>query len=71
MEKIKAGARLTPTDKNYKVYLDDTMEKFYFQHLDGPQKEEFIRMVNAKEILFNKEGSSFYVSPYFITYKPA
>jgi len=60
---IAAGVEITPTDKSYKVYLGGS-SKFYFQHLNGPQKIEFVRLLNAHEVKIGYPGY-FYVLPFF------
>lgn len=64
---IDTGGRLTPTDKNYKVYVqvDEHEEKFYFQHLDEAQKMRFIILLNENKITFAAPGY-FYNMPFFI-----
>lgn len=69
MEMIKDGsAIITPTDKNYKIYVDAEPQspflKFYFQHLSEEQQKEFVDMMNAKTIRFKNPGY-FYVLPFF------
>lgn len=57
---------LSPTTKNYKVYVKGpgcgSAIKFYFQHLSEEQKIEFIRLYNANEI---RMSSRFLVPPFF------
>lgn len=65
MERVKNGDQLDPTDKNYKVYLLDPWNKFYFQHLPQDQMKEFIQLLNDKKL--NIAGNNFYVLPFFIT----
>lgn len=57
---IEAGVKLTPTDKNYKIYVDVKVHgagKFYFQHLSDEGKTKFIELMNAP--------GYFYVLPFF------
>lgn len=66
MRAVEAGATLTPTDKDYKAYLEDSvrgMQKFYFQHLSDDQWAKLIELVNARAIKFARPGY-FYVMPY-------
>lgn len=70
MEKLEIGQfTLTPTDKDYKVYLDKegdtTHRKFYFQHLSIEQQKRFIELLNEKKLNFAFPGH-FYVMPFFI-----
>lgn len=65
-EAIVEGLELTPTDKNYKIYIPGG--KFYFQHFSSEDKDRFIAMVNAKEIKFGYPGY-LYVLPYFMGLK--
>ena len=64
IEAIRSGAPLTPTDKNYKVYVKG-MEKFYFEHLSEEQMYIFIDLLNAKKLNIGYPGY-FYNLPYFI-----
>ena len=65
------GCSLGPTDKNYKVYVSHgfVSSKFYFQHFDKPQMDEFINIVNGEypnEPKFKIDYPGyFYVLPYF------
>ena len=65
--RIKLKARLIPTDKNYKVYVDN-YEKFYFYHLDVDGQKQFIQMLNNKELNISTPGH-FYINPFFMTLK--
>lgn len=63
------GARITPTDKTYKLYISINNardQKFYFQHLNQEQRTQFIAMYNLRDRPF-KMGypGYFYVLPYF------
>jgi len=64
MFKVKEGAKLTPADKDYKVYIDG-YNKFYFEHLSKEQKLEFIILLNTNKLQIEYPGY-FYVLPYFI-----
>ena len=61
---IENGAIVGPTDKNYKIYVDD-MKKVYFQHFENKHKDRFIMMLNDNKINFDSFGG-FYVLPYFV-----
>lgn len=61
-EAIHNGQKLTPTDKNYKIYIG--RDKFYFQHFDDEQKKRFIELMNQRLILLEYPGY-FYVLPFF------
>jgi len=63
---VREGERLTPTDKNYKVYVGQDSKKFYFKHLSMQQKVEFIELYNNNFVVV---AGGFYVLPYFMTYK--
>jgi len=126
MSLVREGATLTPTDKNYKVYVETEVQegaeklrimsrashnpgtspvygayrqvkdvdlsdvntagwsdfypedwvqlapigtrrhdKFYFEHLSGDQKEEFVALLNAKKIALAFPGR-FYRLPFFV-----
>lgn len=70
-------AKITPTDKDYKVYveLEETeligrnvvrkTSKFYFQHLSPEQKQAFVERMNAKTLIIGFPGH-FYTTPYFV-----
>lgn len=64
---IEDGNELTPTDKNYKIYVNHT-KKFYFQHLIEPEDQNrFIALVNGfndRKIKFSYPGH-LYVLPFF------
>ena len=69
---IEDGCEITPTDKNYKVYIEGEnaprvrgVDKFYFQHLSDDEKKEFISLLNGGKIKFGYPGH-FYVMPFFI-----
>jgi hypothetical protein len=67
MAAIKGGNQIVPTDKNYKAYVKTSnggQQKFYFQHLDIHQQDEFIRLYNAKSLSLATPGR-FYVPPFF------
>lgn len=72
---LRDGGTVTPTGKNYKVYLESTPElsapalKFYFQHLDDVGKTEFISLLNGKVFKIGYPGH-FYVDPFFATREP-
>lgn len=68
MELVSSGQQvsLVPTDKNYKVYLEqpgESTKKFYFQHLNPAQQAEFIRLYNERKLTIR--GGGFYVMPFF------
>lgn len=61
---VRDGVQVGPTDKSYKAYIGDYDGKVYFQHLDPAQQEEFIALLNAREVNIGAPGH-FYVTPYF------
>ncbi len=61
------GTDLTPTDKNYKVYVGQR-QKFYFQHLAEDQHRAFVDLLNAKKLNIGYPGH-FYVLPFFVKRK--
>lgn len=66
-EAVAAGARLTPTDKNYKVYVDLPERhhtKFYFQHLDDAGQKQFVKLLNDRALNIGEPGY-FYRLPFF------
>jgi hypothetical protein len=62
MAAAESGAQLGPSDKNFKVYV--ASGKFYFQHLDEPQRGRFIELLNAGSLNIGYPGR-FYVTPFF------
>lgn len=60
---IEAGSQVTPTDKNYKIYLGDR-KKVYFQHFAQSHVDRFIELYNAKKMRIAEPGY-FYTRPYF------
>jgi hypothetical protein len=68
---VEAGAKLTPTDKNYKAYLEvpgRPFTKFYFNHLSEEEQRRFIDLVNAGKVTFGYPGR-FYNLPFFMARK--
>ena len=56
---IKEGIKLSPTDKNYKVYVETGkhgMDKFYWYHLNEEEKKKFVSLMNEGKV---KNGLSF------------
>lgn len=66
LELIKEGCTITPTDKNYKIYIDTPHGQFkaYFYDWTDLQKSELINLINDKKVSFNYPGY-FYVLPFF------
>lgn len=65
---IEAREQVTPTDKNYKMYVAGSMSptgKTYLQHFSREQAEKLIELVNAKKVSFAYPGR-FYVRPFFM-----
>ena len=75
-EQIEKGAKIGPTDKSYKVYIDlidhdvRGAGKFYFQHLSDEGRDKFIQLHNANKITIGYHGY-FYVMPFFCGSKKA
>lgn len=65
MRRIQEGDVVTPTDKNYKAYLEAPWAKFYFPHLSEDQRHEFVDLLNAKKINLGYPGY-FYRLPFFV-----
>lgn len=68
MAHVEAGTIvLTPTDKNYKVYVEGAgiNTKFYFQHLSTDQKKRFVDCMNETGKLKLDLPGYFYVLPFF------
>lgn len=67
-----AGRQLTPTDKNYKVYVaGETLHKskFYFQHFTADDQQKFVRVLRGEEPFqfeFAYPGH-FYQLPFFVS----
>lgn len=67
---IERGAKIGPTDKSYKIYVDlighqvRGAGKFYFQHLSDEEQTRFIELINTKAMNIGFPGH-FYVLPYF------
>lgn len=64
-EAIERGEQLTPTDKDYKVYVEPGSRKFYFQHFTDEEKRRFVDLLNARAIKIAYPGY-FYRLPYFV-----
>ena len=62
---IRNGKEIGPTDKPYKLYVDDHAGKFYTQHLSAEQAEEFDRMWREHRINWGYPGR-----PYVPLYLP-
>lgn len=67
---LQDGGTVTPTDKNYKMYVQhpdckSPTGKTYFQHFTEENKHEFIQMLNAGGVKFATPGY-FYRLPFFI-----
>jgi hypothetical protein len=67
LSKAEHGVEIGPTDKPYKVYINNS-DKFYFQHLDVEQRKKFVDLINEKKLKIGYPGH-FYVLPFFA--KPA
>ena len=66
MAHLEAGGEVTPTDKNYKVYVKGgPFTKFYFQHLSEVQRQRFIGLLNEHKFMVGFPGH-FYVLPFFV-----
>lgn len=60
---IESGSLVTPTDKNYKIYLGDH-SKVYFQHFSQSHVDRFIEIYNANRMRIAAPGY-FVTRPYF------
>ncbi|BCG50253.1 hypothetical protein [Ralstonia phage RP13] len=70
LELIKNGATVTPTDKNYKMYINDgngSDIKFYFHHFTPTQCQEFCDLMRDHKMKIMYPGY-FYTLPFFIRY---
>jgi hypothetical protein len=68
MAALRQGFEVTPTDKNYKAYVDlpgYPDQKFYFQHMSEDHRTELIVLLNARAVKFAFPGR-FYVLPFFV-----
>jgi hypothetical protein len=66
MAKVEAGAKIGPTDKNYKAYVDGMQFKFYYFHLSETQMRRFVDLYNEKKLVMDE---AFYVWPFFMVAK--
>lgn len=68
------GAILSPTDKNYKMYVAKKGErngKFYFYHFDVHQQTKFVELYNMRQRPFEiAYPGYFYVLPFFCRVQP-
>ena len=69
MERIEAGEEITPTDKDYKIYIGEH-NKAYFQHFSKEQRTRLVELVNDKKVKFKYPGH-FYVLPFFMHVVPS
>lgn len=73
MARLESGnVTLEPTDKNYKVYVNNKGgpsigQKFYFMHLTEAQKRRFVELFNEGRLIF-EGGNAFYRLPFFMGY---
>jgi hypothetical protein len=67
MELVKGGAHIKALDNDYKCLVDYNGKKvkFYFQHLDIHQMEEFVFLHKNFLLRFHDPGC-FIVKPYFV-----
>lgn len=65
LEAVKNKAEIGPTDKSYKLYIDDHKGKFYTQHLSPEQGHAFYQMMQANEVNWGYPGY-----PYVPLYLP-
>lgn len=76
LDLLASRARLTPTDKDYKAYIEvpaanltgSWTGKLYFQHLSVEQQQRFVELNNERRINFGYPGH-FYVLPFFCRHK--
>lgn len=59
---MEQGAEVTPTDKDYKVYIDG--KKFYWGHFSEAQQYQFVQLYNERRLKLAFPGR-FYVVPFF------
>ena len=60
---VRDNDAITPTDKDYKVYVGKGNGKFYFQHLNRDEQIKFVDLLNRKKI---NMVNPFYVLPFFV-----
>lgn len=68
---VERGAEVVPTDKNYKVYLEEevgNVKKFYLAHMDQAQRVQFLELHNTAKMKIGHPGY-FYVMPFFVRRK--
>lgn len=63
LEAVRTGKTVTPTDKDYKLYVEG--KKAYFQHFTQAHRDEFRDLLNAQKITCEFPGY-FYTAPYFL-----
>jgi len=59
MDAVRAGKEIGPTDKSYKLYVDDHGGKFYTQHLSEEQGWEFHRLWKEHKIRWGYPGAPY------------
>ena len=57
LQAVKDGKEIGPTDKSYKVYLDDPRGKFYTMHLSPEQAKEFRALYLAGRVAIGYPGN--------------
>lgn len=62
---ITEGKEITPTDKNYKIYVAG-IKKFYFQHLSGEEQKAFYKLYKDGKLKMEYPGH-FYNPPFFFS----
>lgn len=60
---VYSGELLTPTDKDYKVYLDGLNKEFKFAHMNEEQMKQFVDLYNLGKL---NMPNRFYVLPFFM-----
>lgn len=66
---IRDGVPVGPTDKSYKAYVGDGPSKFYYQHFNDAQRDEFIGLFNEHVMKIGYPGF-FYQAPFFMGFRP-
>ncbi len=69
LDRLKAGEVLGTTTKNYKAYLGQSHDKFYYKHLSTDEREEFIQLYNDGEI--EVDFLEYFIPPFFAAEDPS
>ncbi len=68
LERIEKGVVVTPTDKNYKIYVGN-YDKAYFNEFTPEEQQKFIDLYNTRKVKLDYPYY-FYVLPFFMKLAP-